>query len=104
MHNEGNYIISLANLCRWMKDQAEALGVEVYAEFAAQTPIVEDGVVKGVTLGDKGVNHKGEQTSDYAPGMELRAKYTLFAEGCRGHIGKQLIEQYQLAKGKDPQH
>jgi electron-transferring-flavoprotein dehydrogenase len=104
MHNEGNYIISLGNLCRWLGTQAEALGVEIYPGFAAQTPIIEDGVVKGVTIGDMGVNHKGEHKPDYAPGMELRAKYTLFAEGCRGHIGKQLIAQYDLAKGADPQH
>ena len=104
MHNEGNYIISLGNLCRWLGQQAEALGVEIYPGFAAQHAIVEEGVVKGVTIGDMGINHKGEHKSDYAPGMELRAKYTLFAEGCRGHLGKQLIEKYQLAKDADPQH
>jgi electron-transferring-flavoprotein dehydrogenase len=104
MHNEGNYIISLGNLCRWLVTQAEALGVEVYPGFAAQHPIIEGGVVKGVTIGDMGVNREGEHKPDFAPGMELRAKYTLFAEGCRGHIGKQLIEKYQLAKDADPQH
>jgi len=104
MHNEGNYIISLANLCRWLAQQAEALGVEIYPGFAAQTAIIEDGVVKGITVGDMGVNREGEHKPDFTPGMELRAKYTMFAEGCRGHIGKQLIQQYQLAKGADPQH
>ena len=104
MHNEGNYIISLGNLCRWLATQAEGLGVEIYPGFAAQNPIIEDGVVKGVTIGDMGVSHKGEKKDSYTPGMELRAKYTLFAEGCRGHIGKQLIKQYELDKGADPAH
>jgi electron-transferring-flavoprotein dehydrogenase len=104
MHNEGNYVVSLGNVCRWLGQQAEALGVEIYPGFAAQHPIVEDGVVKGVQIGDMGINHKGEHKPDYAPGMELRAKYTLFAEGCRGHIGKQLIAQHGLAKDADPQH
>ena len=104
MHNEGNYIVSLGNLCRWLGQQAEALGVEIYPGFAAQHAIIEDGVVKGVTIGDMGINHKGEHKPDFAPGMELRAKFTLFAEGCRGHLGKQLIEKFQLAKGSDPQH
>ncbi|MDP9141290.1 MAG: electron transfer flavoprotein-ubiquinone oxidoreductase [Pseudomonadota bacterium] len=104
MHNDGNYIISLANLCRWLGQQAEGLGVEIYPGFAAQTAIIEDGVVKGITVGDMGVNHKGEHKPDFAPGMELRAKYTVFAEGCRGHIGKQLIAQYNLATEADPQH
>jgi electron-transferring-flavoprotein dehydrogenase len=104
MHNDGNYIISLGNLCRWLGTQAEALGVEIYPGFAAQHPIIEDNVVKGVTIGDMGINHRGEHKSDYAPGMELRAKYTLFAEGCRGHLGKQLNAKYQLDKDADPQH
>lgn len=104
MHNEGNYIISLGNLCRWLAEQAEAMGVEIYPGFAAQTPIIEDGVVKGVTIGDMGVNREGEPKDDFVPGMELRAKYTFFAEGCRGHIGKQLIAQYKLDSESDPQH
>ena len=104
MHNEGNYVVSLGNLCRWLGQQAEALGVEIYPGFAAQHAIIEDGAVKGVTIGDMGINHKGEHKPDFAPGMELRAKYTLFGEGCRGHLGKQLIEKYQLAKDADPQH
>jgi electron-transferring-flavoprotein dehydrogenase len=104
MHNEGNYIISLANLCRWLGQQAEDLGCEIYPGFAAQTAIIEDGVVKGITVGDMGVNREGEHKPDFAPGMELRAKYTIFAEGCRGHLGKQLIAQYGLDKNADPQH
>ncbi len=104
MHNEGNFVVSLGNVCRWLGQQAEELGVEIYPGFAAQHPIIEDGVVKGVTIGDMGISHTGEHKSDYAPGMELRAKYTLFAEGCRGHLGKQLIEKYKLAEGADPQH
>ncbi|MGH8504363.1 MAG: electron transfer flavoprotein-ubiquinone oxidoreductase, partial [Stenotrophobium sp.] len=104
MHNEGNYIISLGNLCRWLATQAEALGVEIYPGFAAQTAIIEGDVIKGVTIGDMGVNREGEHKADFTPGMELRAKYTLFAEGCRGHLGKQLLAKYQLAAGKDPQH
>ena len=104
MHNEGNYIISLGNLCRWLGTQAEALGVEIYPGFAAQDAIVEDGIVRGVTLSDAGVSKNGEHKDGYTPGMELRGKYTLFAEGCRGHIGKRLMAQYGLAKDADPQH
>ena len=105
MHNHGNYIISLGNLCRWLATQAEGLGVEIYSGFAAQEVIIEDGVVRGVQIGDLGVGHNGEPKEGvYTPGMELRAKYTLFAEGCRGHLGKRLIEKYQLASEADPQH
>ena len=104
MHNDGNYIISLGKLCRWLGQQAEALGVEIYPGFAAQTPIIENNVVKGVTLSDMGVARDGTHKEGFAPGMELRAKYTLFAEGCRGHIGKQLLKQYQLDQAADPQH
>ena len=104
MHNDGNYIISLGQLCRWLGQQAEALGVEIYPGFAAQSPIIEGGVVKGVTIGDMGVDREGKQKDGFTAGMELRAKYTFFAEGCRGHIGKQLIQQFQLDKDSDPQH
>ena len=104
MHNEGNYIVSLGNVCRWLGQQAEALGVEIYPGFAAQDAIVEDGVVKGVVLSDAGRGRDGKEKDGFTPGMELRAKYTLFAEGCRGHIGKRLIAQYNLAKDADPQH
>ncbi|WP_299204070.1 electron transfer flavoprotein-ubiquinone oxidoreductase [uncultured Amphritea sp.] len=105
MHNQGNYIISLGNLCRWLAEQAEALGVEVFPGFAAAEVLFnEDGSVKGVATGDMGVTAKGEQGPNYMPGMELHAKYTVFSEGCRGHLGKQLISQYSLYKGADTQH
>jgi electron-transferring-flavoprotein dehydrogenase len=106
MHNEGNYIISLANLCRWLAQQAENLGVEIYPGFAAQEPLIdENGIVRGIITGDLGVDREGNPKEGmYTPGMELRAKYTLFAEGCRGHIGKQLINRYKLNEGSDPQH
>lgn len=104
MHNEGNYIISLGNLCRWLGEQAEALGVEIYPGFAAAEYIVEDGVVKGIITGDMGIDAEGNQKDSYMPGMELRGKYTMFAEGCRGHLGKQLINDFKLDDGKDAQH
>ncbi|MGM0767598.1 MAG: electron transfer flavoprotein-ubiquinone oxidoreductase [Pseudomonadota bacterium] len=104
MHNHGNYIISLGNLCRWLAEQAEALGVEVYPGFAASETIVEDGQVKGIITGDMGVARDGSEKDGYMPGMELRAKYTLFTEGCRGHLGKRLIQDFKLDEGKDPQH
>ncbi|GAB6389677.1 electron transfer flavoprotein-ubiquinone oxidoreductase [Stutzerimonas marianensis] len=106
MHNEGNYIISLGNLCRWLAQQAENLGVEIYPGFAAQEALIdENGVVRGIVTGDLGVDREGNPKEGmYTPGMELRAKYTLFAEGCRGHIGKQLISRYQLNANVDPQH
>ncbi|WP_202410254.1 electron transfer flavoprotein-ubiquinone oxidoreductase [Pseudomaricurvus sp. HS19] len=105
MHNEGNYIISLGNLCRWLAEQAEALGVEIYPCFAAAEILYhEDGSVKGIATGDMGVGHNGEHKDSYMPGMELHGKYTLFAEGCRGHLGKQLISKFDLDAGKEPQH
>lgn len=106
MHNHGNYIISLGNLCRWLAQQAENLGVEVYPGFAAQEALIdESGVVKGILTGDLGVDREGNPKDGmYTPGMELRAKYTLFAEGCRGHIGKQLIKRYNLDSDADAQH
>jgi len=80
MHNEGNYVISLGNLCRWLAQQAESLGVEIYPGFAAQDAIVDEaGIVRGIVIGDLGVGHNGEHKADYAPGMELRRKYTLFS-------------------------
>src|SRR5436853_282889 len=90
MHNEGNYILSLGKLVRWLGKQAEELGVEIYPGFAAQDAIVEDNVVKGVVVGDMGVARDGHHKEGYTPGMELRAKYTFFAEGARGHIAKRL--------------
>lgn len=104
MHNHGNYIISLGNLCRWLAEQAEQLGVEVYPGFAASETIVEDGQVKGIITGDMGVARDGSEKDGFMPGMELRAKYTLFTEGCRGHLGKRLISDFKLDEGKDPQH
>jgi electron-transferring-flavoprotein dehydrogenase len=104
-HNEGNYIVSMGNVCRWLAQQAEGLGVEIYPGFAAAEILYhEDGRVKGIATGDMGVGAGGEHKDSYMPGMELHAKYTLFAEGCRGHLGKQLIERFSLAAGKDPQH
>ncbi|MHA4979649.1 electron transfer flavoprotein-ubiquinone oxidoreductase [Pseudomonas extremorientalis] len=106
MHNEGNYIISLGNLCRWLAQQAENLGVEVYPGFAAQEALFdENGVVRGIIIGDLGVDREGNPKEGvYTPGMELRGKYTLFAEGCRGHIGKQLIQRFNLDSDADAQH
>jgi electron-transferring-flavoprotein dehydrogenase len=106
MHNEGNYIISLGNLCRWLAQQAENLGVEIYPGFAAQEALIdENGVVRGILTGDMGVDREGNPKEGmYTPGMELRGKYTLFAEGCRGHIGKQLIKRFNLDSEADAQH
>jgi len=105
MHNDGNYVISLGNLVRWLGKQAEELGVEIYPGFAASEVLFhEDGSVKGIATGDMGVSREGEQKDSYTPGMELHAKYTLFAEGCRGHLGKELIAKLKLDEGKDPQH
>ncbi|MBA6412196.1 electron transfer flavoprotein-ubiquinone oxidoreductase [Parahaliea sp. F7430] len=104
-HNDGNYIVSMGNICRWLAEQAEGLGVEVYPGFAAAEVLYsEDGSVKGIATGDMGVSATGEHKASYMPGMELHAKYTLFAEGCRGHLGKQLIAKFGLDEGKDPQH
>jgi electron-transferring-flavoprotein dehydrogenase len=105
MHNEGNYIISLGNLCRWLAEQAMELGAEIYPGFAAAEVLFhDDGRVKGIATGDMGVGHNGEHKDSYQPGMELHAKYTIFAEGCRGNLGKQLIKHFKLDAGVDPQH
>ena len=105
MHNKGNYIVSLANVTRWLGEQAEALGVEVFPGFPASEILYhEDGSVKGIATGDMGISADGETKDSYTPGMELHAKYTLFTEGVRGHLGKQLLERFELDKGKDPQH
>ncbi|WP_390619164.1 electron transfer flavoprotein-ubiquinone oxidoreductase [Maricurvus nonylphenolicus] len=105
MHNEGNYIISLGNLCRWLGEQAEALGVEIFPGFAAAEVVYnKDGSVKGIATGDMGIGMDGEQKDSYMPGMELHGKYTLFAEGCRGHLGKQLISKFNLDADAEPQH
>ena len=103
-HNEGNYIISLADLTRWLGQQAEELGVEIFPGFAAAEVLYnDDGSVKGVATGNMGIGKDGEPTDAFQLGMELHAKYTIFAEGCRGHLGRQLIARYKLDEGKDPQ-
>ncbi len=103
-HNHGNYIISLGLLCRWLAGQAEALGVEIYPGFAAAEVLFDaSGRVTGVATGDMGIGKDGEKTERYTPGMELRAKYTFFAEGCRGHLTKQLSARFGLRQGVDPQ-
>ena len=102
--NHGNYVISLGNVVRWLAQQAENLGVEIFPGFAAADILRdEQGAVVGVATGNLGVDKEGKPTSEFQLGMELRAKYTLFAEGARGHLGKQLISGYQLDKGRDPQ-
>ncbi|HEX9194837.1 MAG TPA: electron transfer flavoprotein-ubiquinone oxidoreductase [Azonexus sp.] len=103
-HNEGNYVISLGNVCRWLGTQAEALGVEIYPGFAgAEVLFNESGAVKGVATGDMGRLHDGSEGPNFQMGMELLGKYTFFAEGCRGHLGKQLEAQFRLREGVDPQ-
>ena len=103
-HNDGAYIVSLANVVRWMGEQAEAAGVEIYPGFAAADVLYdENGAVKGVVTGDMGIGKDGQPTSQYQPGMELHAKYTIFAEGARGHLGKRLMSKFDLNAGKDPQ-
>src|ERR1700756_5096647 len=103
MHNHGNYIISLGNLCRWLATQAEELGVEIYPGFAAAEILYDEGVVVGVATGDMGIGKNGEPTGNYQPGVELRARLTLLAEGCRGSLSEQLIKRYDLRATADPQ-
>jgi electron-transferring-flavoprotein dehydrogenase len=105
MHNDGNYIVSMGNVCRWLAEQAEQLGVEIFPGFPAQSVIYnDDGSVGGVITGDMGLDAEGKEKDSYMPGMELRAKYTVFAEGCRGHLGKELIEKFNLDEQSSPQH
>ncbi|MFN3586149.1 MAG: NAD(P)/FAD-dependent oxidoreductase, partial [Moraxellaceae bacterium] len=105
MHNEGNYIISLGNLVRWLATKAEELEVNLFPGFAASEVLYrEDGSVKGIATGDMGVARDGSHKHSYTPGYELHAKYTLFAEGCRGHLGKELIKKFDLDRDADPQH
>ncbi|HEY6774042.1 MAG TPA: electron transfer flavoprotein-ubiquinone oxidoreductase [Oxalicibacterium sp.] len=104
LQNHGNYIVSLANVVRWLGQQAEALGVEIFPGFpAAEILYNDDGSVKGVATGNMGVGRDGQPTEAFQLGMELHAKYTLFAEGARGHLGRQLMEKFNLANGKAPQ-
>ena len=102
--NDGNYIVSMGNVCRWLAEQAESLGIEVFPGFSAHSLIIEDNQVKGIVTGDMGLDREGQPKDSYMPGMELRAKYTVFAEGCRGHLGKQLIKEFELDKDATPQH
>jgi len=104
MNNHGNYIISLGNFCRWLGAQAEALGVEIYPGFpAAEILYDQSGAVKGIATGDMGIGKDGQPTESYMRGMELHAKQTIFAEGCRGHLTKTLFDKFSLREGKDPQ-
>ncbi len=103
-HNEGNYIVQLGFVVKWLAEQAEALGVEIFPGFAAAEVVYnEDGSVKGVATGNMGVGKNGEPTGEFQLGMELHGKYTIFAEGARGNLGKQLIAKFKLDEGKDPQ-
>jgi electron-transferring-flavoprotein dehydrogenase len=102
--NHGNYVVSLGNVCRWLGQQAEALGVEIYPGFAAAEVLYDDsGRVRGVATGDMGIGKDGRRTDQYQPGIELLGKYTFFAEGCRGHLGRQLIERFRLGAASDRQ-
>lgn len=104
LNNHGNYIVSLGNLCRWLASQAEEMGVEIFPGFAAAEVVYNDrGDVKGVATGDMGVARDGSRKPEFQPGMELHAKYTLFAEGCRGSLTKTLFERFRLRDGVDPQ-
>ena len=105
MHNKGNYIVSLSNIVRWLGEQAEALGIEIYPGFAgAELLFNEDGSVKGVATPNNGVNPDGSHKPSFEPGMELHAKYTVFAEGCRGQLGKELMAKFNLNDDADVQH
>ena len=104
-HNDGNYIVSMGNVCRWLAEQAEGMGIEIYPGFTASEILFDDeGAVKGIATGEMGVGADGQQKDSYVPSMELHARYTVFAEGCRGHLGKQLISHFSLDDGRDPQH
>src|SRR5690606_26890592 len=104
LQNHGNYVVSLGNVVRWLGEQAEALGVEIFPGFPAAEILYDDtGAVKGVATGNMGVGRDGQPTEAFQLGMELHAKYTLFAEGARGHLGRQLIERFALDEGRDPQ-
>ena len=105
MHNDGNYVVSLGRVARWLGEQAEGLGVEIYPGFAAAEILYhEDGGIKGVATGDMGIGADGARKDTFEPGMELHARCTVFAEGCRGHLGKQLIGRFGLDADADPQH
>ena len=102
MHNDGNFIISLGSLCKWLATKAEAMGIEIYPGFAASDIILSEGKLAGVITSDLGLDKDGKPSSNFQPGIEIISKYTLFAEGCRGHLGKRLINQFNL--GDNSQH
>ena len=104
MHNDGNYIISLGELCRWLGEQAESSGVNLFPGFAAAEVLYEEGRVAGVATGDMGVQSDGQPKATYEAGYELRARYTIFAEGCHGSLGKELMQRFDLRSASDPQH
>ncbi|RPI61417.1 MAG: NAD(P)/FAD-dependent oxidoreductase, partial [Lysobacterales bacterium] len=104
LHNRGNFVVSLGDLCQWLASQAEALGVNVLPGFAAADVLYDGERVAGVVTGDFGVARDGSPKANYQPGYELRAKYTVFAEGCRGHLGRRLEARFDLRAGADPQH
>ena len=104
MNNHGNYVISLGNLCRWLAEQAESLGVEIFPGFPASQLIYENDKVVGVQTGDMGISVSGEIKPGHEPGIIIKAKYTVLSEGCRGHLGKEVISKYNLSESKDPQH
>jgi electron-transferring-flavoprotein dehydrogenase len=104
MNNHGNYVISLGNLCRWLAEQAENLGVEIFPGFPASQLIYENDKVVGVQTGDMGISASGEIKPGHEPGIIIKAKYTVLSEGCRGHLGKEVISKYDLSESKDPQH
>jgi electron-transferring-flavoprotein dehydrogenase len=105
MHNQGNYIVSLGDVCRWLGEQAEQLGVDIFPGFAAaQLLLGDDGVVRGVTTGEMGLSATGKPKESHKAGINILAKQTVFAEGSRGHLGRQLIERFNLSTEADPQH
>ena len=103
MHNKGNFIISLGSFCKWLSEQAESFGVEIYPGFPASELIVEEGRLKGIITGDLGVDKNGDPGSNFQPGIEIHSKFTLFAEGCRGHLGKNLMKKFNLRENTQHQ-
>ena len=103
MHNKGNFIISLGNFCKWLAKKAEDLGVEIYPGFNASELLIENDRLNGIITGDLGIDKNGERGPNFEPGIEIHSKYTLFAEGCRGHLGKRLIDQFNLRQNSQHQ-
>src|SRR3546814_20536376 len=104
MRNHGNYAISLGNLCRWLGEQAETAGVEIYPGFAAAEVLYDDaGAVRGIATGDMGITREGEKGPNYQPGIELHARYTFFAEGCRGNLGEELAGKFRRRRDAEGQ-